>query len=193
MLGGSLIKSVAAAKAGHYNVSFVSIDPYTGDVNMIIWEHGAFKSGVWRFLRNENGRGRIYDRFLANVKAAGHDDAVVPICASAIVGLRVIRVLVEEKRLRTLPQVIYLDSAHEADETMLELVTAWNVLESGGILFGDDWGWGTVRGDVERFAKLKQPVVDTVKLRSLQQLLTGSTIDAFGVLLHEGQWILAKQ
>ena len=160
---------------------------------MIVWEHAAFTAGNWRFVKNERGRGRIYDRFMANVKAAGHEDAVVPLCASAIVGLRVVGVLAAEKRVRMLPQVIYLDSAHEAEETLLELMTAWNVLDHGGVLFGDDWSWTSVKEDVQKFAILKRHALDDVKLGALKQLLAGSAVDPSGVLLHEGQWLLVKQ
>ena len=53
------------------------------------------------------------------------------------------------------PELIFLDSAHEEDETFLELNLYWDVLKKGGVLFGDDWPWPGVQNDVKKFAKLK--------------------------------------
>lgn len=47
--------------------------------------------------------------------------------------------------------MIYLDSAHEIDETYIELCLYWRQLRPGGILMGDDYGWPAVRTDVDRF------------------------------------------
>ena len=54
-----------------------------------------------------------------------------------------------------LVDLIYLDSAHEAGETRLELNRAWAILAPGGILYGDDFDkyWPGVHGDVSSFAK----------------------------------------
>ena len=49
--------------------------------------------------------------------------------------------------------VIYLDSAHEKDETFLELEQAWKILRECGAILGDDWSWGAVREDMLRFAE----------------------------------------
>ena len=51
--------------------------------------------------------------------------------------------------------MIYLDSAHEQGETLIELALYWNILQPGGILFGDDWSWMTVRCDVKKFVYAK--------------------------------------
>ena len=50
-----------------------------------------------------------------------------------------------------MPQLVFLDSAHEPDETYIELCLYWNLLPSGGILMGDDLFWDAVREDVLRF------------------------------------------
>lgn len=192
MLGGSVIKTAERIKLKGFDVSIISIDPFTGDVNMLMWEHGAFLDKNWRFLRNENGRPRIYDRFIANIREAGHGDMVVPVCASAIVGLRFLKNMVELKRLETLPEVIYLDSAHEADETFLELLVAWHSLKSNGILFGDDWSWHTVRFDVLKFAQTVQNEISAKTLETMKSELPTAVLEG-GVLVVKGQWILAKQ
>lgn len=144
------------------------------------------------------GRPRIYDRFMANVVEAGHADVIVPVVATSLVGMKVFRGLHNEGRVPTLPQVIYLDSAHEPDETFFELKIAWEILSPGGVLFGDDFGW--VRGDVTRFADdvmgpLDLGNVSGERLKAAQAKL-GPEAQFVGkhnnTLLYKDQWVLFK-
>jgi predicted O-methyltransferase YrrM len=189
MLGGSAIRVADAVKSGSHATQIVCVDPFTGDVNMWAWEQPKKTAGEWQFLRLERGKPTIYDRFLANVAAAGHADVILPIAATSIVGLKLLRRLANESRLSLLPSVIYLDSAHEPDETFLELQNCWALLEPGGVLMGDDWSWDSVRNDVLKFAR-------TVRMNSgvCQQLMQRHQrfTQVEGILLDRGQWLLAK-
>jgi len=114
---------------------------------MWAWEKQIRDQRKWVFLRNEKGRPTIYDRFRANMVEAGYADMIVPIVASSIVGIKLLGRLFDEKRIPMLPQVLYLDSAHEEGETFLELDRAWDILPPGGVLFDDDFGWKAVQND----------------------------------------------
>jgi predicted O-methyltransferase YrrM len=157
MLGGSALVVASTAKQLGHDLDIVCIDPFTGDVNMWVWEQELVREGKWRFLALENGAPTIRQRFLANVKLAGFADVITPICASAIVGMRLL-----ERVLDVRPEVVYVDSAHEADETFLELSAAWRLLAAGGVLMGDDLGWDAVRTDVYRFAESVGAQVEVV-------------------------------
>ena len=189
MLGGSAIRAAEVIKSLGADTEIVCIDPFTGDVNMWAWEQPYKARGEWLFLRLERGRPTIYDRFLANIAAAGHSDIVLPIQATSTVGIKLLLRLVKERRLSSLPDVIYLDSAHEVDETLLELQNCWNLLKPGGVLMGDDWGWAPVRNDVLRF-------VETVKINDDLSRRLEKRHEKFlkkrGVLLDRGQWVLVK-
>lgn len=148
MLGGSALLVAQVAKRLGQDVDIVCVDPFTGDVNMWAWEQGLVREGKWRFLGLVNGAPTIRQRFLANVKAAGFDDVIVPLPATGIVGMRVLGRVSNHR-----PNVVYVDSAHEEDETFLELSTAWAFLADGGLLMGDDLDWLAVRNDVFRFAE----------------------------------------
>ncbi len=52
------------------------------------------------------------------------------------------------------PLLIYLDSAHEEVETLLEMTLAWRLLPDNGVLMGDDWGWPAVSRDVSATCSL---------------------------------------
>ena len=70
---------------------------------------------------------------------------VLPFHATSIVGARFL------KAMQWHPDIIFLDSAHEQDETLLELRQYYDVLAPGGVLFGDDFMWPGVKNDVLTF------------------------------------------
>lgn len=194
MLGGSVLRMMSVLKSMGIadNTGIVCIDPFTGDVNMWDWEYGHIQSGEWRFLRLENGIPTIYKRFLANIKAAGHSENVLPINCTTTVGLKLLQRLQQQGRITAMPNYLYLDSAHEPDETFIELSLAWQTLTSDGVLFGDDWCWDAVRNDVVKFAHHVSKDINRERLARLHQMLPGSQIYNDTILLYEGQWVLFK-
>jgi predicted O-methyltransferase YrrM len=147
MLGGSALLVARVAERLGCELDIVCVDPFTGDVNMWAWEQDLVRSGKWRFLGLVNGAPTIRQRFLANVKDAGFEGVITPLPATGIVGMNVL-----ERVSNYRPDVVYVDSAHEEDETFLELSTAWDFLVKGGLLMGDDLDWPAVRNDVYKFA-----------------------------------------
>ena len=175
------------------DAGLVCCDPFCGDVNMWDWEKDSPVAGKdknrYRFLGLENGIVTIYPRFLANVFFNGHADTITPIQATSLVAIKLIERLYDQKRISQKPSIIYLDSAHEEHETLLELEVCWKALPSKGVLFGDDWSWQAVRNDVMR---LSQKIdVDALAVQKAYSQLAGSEI--FGnIFLLKGQWILFK-
>lgn len=151
MLGGSALLVAETAKRLGKEIAVLCIDPFTGDVNMWDWERGLATNNRWRFLRLVNGAPTIRQRFLANVVSAGFEQTIIPMQATSIVGLRYLERLIQ-RNIVPRPDVVYVDSAHEEGETLIELRTAWSVLRPGGLLLGDDLDWAAVRRDVERFS-----------------------------------------
>jgi predicted O-methyltransferase YrrM len=189
MIGGSAIAVADAIKRLGLQTSICCVDPFTGDVNMWDWEKGKKASGEWSYLKLEAGRPTIYERFLANVRLQVHEDIIAPLPATAMVGMRLIERLVAQGRLAQLPEVIYHDAAHEPGETLLELQTAWSILQPGGILFGDDWAWPSVRGDVQTFAR--SIVADTGRMVDFLRRFEESQLEG-NVFLYRGQWVVFK-
>jgi hypothetical protein len=194
MLGGSAIKMAKTLQNNNKNTKIVCIDPFTGDVNMWDWEkNGGLGNGGWRFLRLENGIPTIYKRFLANCRYNGFENKILPINATTSVGIKLLQRLYQQNRITKLPNYIYLDSAHEKDETFIELSLCWNCLINNSILFGDDWCWDAVREDVIKFASTIKNITDYEFLYKIQKLINGSEIINDNILLYNGQWILFKK
>ena len=110
-------------------------------VNKVVWKHLSV---------DDAGRPTVYYQFLENMKSQNLTDIVLPISMTSIIGARFLRTF------QFRPQIIYLDSAHEQGETLIELALYWNILQDGGVLFGDDWGWQSVRCDVKKFVYTKK-------------------------------------
>ena len=158
------------------------------------WEKkGGTGNGGWKFLRLENGIPTIYKRFLANCKYNGLENTILPINATTIVGIKLLERLHSHNRISELPNYIYLDSAHERDETFIELSLCWNCLLDGGILFGDDWSWDAVRHDVTKFSNTIKSHSNYENLHKINKLINGSEIFNDNILLYKGQWIMCKK
>ena len=194
MLGGSAIRMAEVLKKNNKETEIICIDPFTGDVNMWDWEKkGGCGDGGWKFLRLENGIPTIYKRFLANCKYSGFENKILPINATTSVGIKLLQRLFSQKRINILPNYIYLDSAHEKDETFIELYLCWNCLVSGSILFGDDWLWDAVKNDVIKFANTIRSETNYENLDKIHKLMKGSKIMNDNILLYNGQWVLFKK
>ena len=122
------------------NGVLLCIDTWCGDINM--WLMQRFNST----MSNEDGNPKLYDLFMSNIKKNGLTNTVIPLRISSTIGARMLKVLNYEI------DFIYIDSAHEAGETFMELMLYHDILKPGGILFGDDYnGFPAVKYDVDLF------------------------------------------
>ena len=200
MVGGSAVKTAQAADKLSIATEIVCLDPFCADV--AAWAEETRPVNQWRCLKLENGRPTIYERFLANVSASGYSERILPIPVTSAVGIKLLQRLFDERRISGLPSVIFLDSAHEQGETLLEISSAWSILPKGGILIGDDWNWEAVSHDVISFARTVPQNPEHVH-RFAAALPQGSVISVEkGVMTYKGrpnnslrpwpQWLLFK-
>ena len=95
----------------------------------------------------------------------------------------------DENRINEAPSIIYLDSAHEKDETFIELSTAWNLVRECGAVLGDDWGWAAVAADVSKF--VKEANLTELPLYPMGDSTFGQPIPGL-ILGPNGQWFFIK-
>ena len=195
MFGGSL----EIAHMANPNITLLAIDTFLGDVNTWVWESQDRRPDNlmdFEFLDLHGGQPRVYERFLFNVKKRGFHHRVVPFRTTTIVGMKVLQRLYVEGHLLKRPEVIYLDSAHEEVETLLELQEAWCLLPEAGVLFGDDWRWDTVRKDVLKFSHKLKKSPEAVRLA--EKISPGDSdvdiewFDKRIVVFDEQTWMLIK-
>jgi len=146
--GSAILTARHAAERGIRDLTVVAVDTFIGDL-WVLWE---VEPGERRRHMRADGSVTLLDRFKTNVLRSGVAGAILPLQATSIVGLKLFDAL-GRRGVVPRPQVIYLDSAHEEGEVLLELELAWKTVAPGGIVFGDDWvlGDGAVRRDLLRF------------------------------------------
>lgn len=137
-------------KNGFTDTPLLCIDPWTGDLGMVLfrddWEKKLTPGEI------QDGRSTSYFQFMLNVKQQIEQKAVgpkhiVPLAVTSVVGARFLMAV------GLTPDTIYLDSAHEIDETYTELTLFFSVLAKGGVIMGDDFTWESVSHDVKRFCR----------------------------------------
>lgn len=194
--GGSAILTARRAE-NHQSgaTAVVAVDTFLGDARTL-WLRTPEER---RQLLRPDGTVSLYDTFRANVRAASVESAVLPFPATSVVALRVIREL-SAQGVVPAPQVIYLDSAHEEGEVLLELRLAWEVVAEGGIVFGDDWvlpgpgdNDGPTQRDVLRFAEAHaRELDDTLGERVRDMRTLGRARPGLFVSYNSFQWFMRK-
>jgi hypothetical protein len=160
MYGGSAIKAAQRGIEKGRDLTIFCVDPFCGDTDMWLWNKvnsENFMNGTLPstdiHLDTIGIRPSIMEKFLGNIIESGLQKYILPLPSTGIVGMRVIEILLEQKKIEEGPGIMYIDSSHEWDETYTELKNAWRILAPGGIMMGDDFNWKSVRYEVERFAK----------------------------------------
>eukprot|EP00811_Abedinium_folium_P034445 NODE_7324_length_1590_cov_6.107314.p1 GENE.NODE_7324_length_1590_cov_6.107314~~NODE_7324_length_1590_cov_6.107314.p1 ORF type:complete len:329 (-),score=92.13 NODE_7324_length_1590_cov_6.107314:357-1343(-) len=190
--GGSAIRAAEIIKELQSDIwtTLVAIDPFLGD-----------RTSRRDQLLRPDGTSELYDHFRANIVRAGFEAIVLPLPTTSVFALSLLSTLAAN-RVVPRPQVIYLDSAHDEGETLLEMQLAWDVLDAGGIMFGDDWalkdphspgaGAGPVQRDVLRFAGIAEAELDDAFANGQWPALSRVRHGLF-VSVHSFQWFMKKR
>lgn len=105
----------------------------------------------------EHGYPIVYRQFLSNVIHLGFEDMIEPLPMTSSTGHKYLSMKAISAPL------IYLDASHEEDDVYRDLVGYWDILDPGGIMFGDDWHYYGVRPAVERFAREKSLEIEVLE------------------------------
>lgn len=142
--GGSAITMARALRDLGSDARILCIDTWLGALEFWTDQDDASRYGA---LALRHGYPSVYYQFLANVCHAGLRDRIVPFpqtSATAALWLRCQGLSAE---------AIYIDGSHEEEDVYQDLADYWEVLEPGGVIFGDDYAWDGVRLAVDRFAR----------------------------------------
>jgi len=143
--GSAIFMAEFLDRHGARKIPILCVDPFTGDLNVWLNHH------VWDHMGLTAGRPTIYEQFMSNVvglhELGVSKTHILPFPVTSIVAARWLQLKGYS------PDLIFLDSAHEVDETFMEIVLYWRILQPGGVLFGDDYRWPSVKMDADRFAR----------------------------------------
>ena len=142
--GGSALHMARILEAQGIDAKVLCIDTWLGALEF--WDDHNDESR-YGSLGLKNGYPTVYYQFLANVCHQGHQQRIIPFPQTSSNAAKWLRI--HDVRA----DLIYVDGSHEEDDVYQDIVDYAEVLERGGILFGDDYAWDGVRLAVNRFAK----------------------------------------
>lgn len=116
------------------------VDTWQGALMMRLGSHR-------NIVHPKNGFPDIGTTFQRRMISEGLEDTVYPLPFYSIGGARLLYLLGYQI------DVVYVDSAHELGETLIELFMFWQLLRPGGVLLGDDEYFEAVAHDRKVFAE----------------------------------------
>jgi hypothetical protein len=100
-----------------------------------------------RDLMLRHGYPQVYYQFLSNVIHSGAQNVILPMPLPSSIAWKAI----DRKA-----QLIYIDGSHEYEDVKADCLNFWNLLDDGGVMFGDDINWlGVERAVKEVFNDLE--------------------------------------
>lgn len=96
--------------------------------------------------KEKHGYPQLYYQFYSNMQHAGCLDHVVALPNTSVNCARWL------KKSHIDADVIYVDASHEDPDVYYDLKFFWEILNTDGVMFGDDYVYGPVNQCVNRFA-----------------------------------------
>ena len=149
--GGSVMTMGRALQTFGLDGVVIAVDTWRGSSEHWLANQGDWGLDIADDLGFDRGSPRLYEKFIANIRAAGLQDYVVPLPLDSINAAQVL------KRMGFSFDVIHLDGGHDYDSVTADLRLWWPLLVSGGILICDDYYpdndfWPDVRRAVDEIA-----------------------------------------
>lgn len=135
-IGYSAIRMADYCKENNIeDFSVVCIDPWL--------DAGWYPDHIQRL----HGYPTVYFKFLNNVKSHNHQDVIMPLPMPAITAYKYLT------KSDVKADLIYIDGSHEHDDVYLDFTRYYQLLNKGGVIYGDDWSWSGVQSGVEEGCK----------------------------------------
>ena len=128
--GASAIRMASQARTLAMKTKIYCIDTWLGAAEF--WT-GELARTPERNLLLKNGYPQIYYQFLSNVVHNGLQDYIIPIPVPSSIGVKIL------KAQGVKADLIYIDGSHEYDDVYADLNSYSELLNPGGVMFGDDY------------------------------------------------------
>lgn len=149
--GASLINMAKLSKDFNLETNFICVDTWLGS-NDTLWLNDKYRS----LLGLRGGYPNMFPQFIANIHHAGIQNKVYPLPMTSTSAYFLL------KKMNIIADLVYIDAGHEEDEVYLDLLYYYDLLRSGGVLFGDDYNeaWPGVVAAVNKFAAEKKLLLE---------------------------------
>jgi hypothetical protein len=143
--GQSAINMANSIKSLSLNSKIYCVDTWLGSIEF--WTH--FNHTEDRDLLIKFGYPQIYYQFLSNVLHNNVQDIIIPVPMPSLTACKYF------KTKGIFADLIYIDASHEEEDIYLDVVNYWEVLSSGGVIFGDDFSddWPGIAKSIKRFSE----------------------------------------
>jgi SAM-dependent methyltransferase len=141
--GQSAITMAKHIKAKGLPTKITCVDTWLGALEF--W--GKLKHTGERNLLLKNGYPQIYYQFLSNVVHNDVQDVILPFPNTSFIAAKYF----QEQKITA--DIVYIDGSHEYEDVLQDCNEYWKVVANGGVMFGDDWRWESVKRAVNEFAE----------------------------------------
>jgi predicted O-methyltransferase YrrM len=150
-LGASAINMAKITKQLNLDTKIYCVDTWLGAPEFWTWGNNTPD----RDLKIKNGYPQVYFDFLANVVEHNVQDVIIPIPNTSYIGYMIL------KHYNISADLIYIDGSHEYVDVKNDIVCYLELLNSNGIMFGDDYAsWPGVNKAVNETLTNKFQVVE---------------------------------
>lgn len=137
-LGASAIHMAKQCAAIGIKPRIYCVDTWLGAVEF--WTTQAHTPE--RNLKLQNGYPQIYFEFLANVVRHELTEIITPIPNTSLIAGQILR------HRGVMADLVYIDGSHDTEDVKADIRCYRQILRPGGIMFGDDYDWNSVRSAV---------------------------------------------
>jgi hypothetical protein len=142
--GLSAITMCNVIKENNLNTQITCVDTWLGAVEF--WD--SLNNTNERNLLQKNGYPNIYYQFLSNVVHTNNQDIILPFPNTSRIGYYYF------KNKQITADLIYIDASHEYEDVLDDINMYFQILNDGGIIFGDDFvHWQGVQKAVNEFTQ----------------------------------------
>jgi len=141
--GASAAHMLQLCKRLELDTKIICVDTWLGS-NDVLWTNPNYRAS----LNLVGGYPTIFKQFVFNMKKMELMDSVFPLPMTSSAAYFLL------KGFNVQADLIYIDAGHEHDEVLLDLNYYYQLLRSGGVMFGDDYSrsWPGVVSAVNKFA-----------------------------------------
>lgn len=137
--GASAINMAKICKGLELDTKIYCVDTWLGSVEF--WND--LSETPERDLMLKNGYPQIYYQFLSNIIHHNLQDVIIPVPNTSANAAKIL----SYHNIKA--DLIYIDASHEYEDVKADIKAYLPLLNKGGVMFGDDYGWPGVRKAVD--------------------------------------------
>lgn len=117
----------------HTDFTLICVDTWLGSLEH--WVDPTYHKD----LKFKNGRPDFYQDFLNNIHAAQLHPYILPLAMPSSQGAQFLR------QADIKANLVFLDGSHDTQDVLRDVQLYWDLLEPGGLIFGDDIAWPSIQ------------------------------------------------